>query len=187
MLLIITKSLFPSNWLVVKKMISIIQIIRWNSCWNYGMQLDHVQFHESSTVRVSALFSDTPTCSWHKSTNTTGHQCCFLREKTVSRFPHENVANKFWRGFSSPSTNSGKTWKALESTGKHWNLSQLSHEFLVDFRQNQGPIYWGEWPQIEERIGAKNRHPLPRCIPLWQGENFEHFWTIPYHTHVHFG
>ena len=36
MLLIITKSSFPSNWLVVKKMISIIKIIRWNSCWNYG-------------------------------------------------------------------------------------------------------------------------------------------------------
>jgi hypothetical protein len=63
----------------------------------------------------------------------------FFRENLKTGFPMI-VANFYSDGLSAAL----QPILGIPEPGKLWNLSQLSHDLLIDFRQNQGPIYWGE-------------------------------------------
>ena len=95
-------------------MISIIKIIRWNSCWNYG-NLIMFNFMKVALSGYLHCFQIHPHVS-DINRRTLRVTSVVFQGKSENRFPDDCCQFLFWRAFSSPSTNFGNTWawKALE-------------------------------------------------------------------------
>ena len=161
-------------------MISIIKIIRWNSCWNYGnlVMFNFMKVALSGYLHCFQIHPHVPDIN----RRTLRVTSVVFEGKSENRFPGFPmiVANCYSDGLSAAL----QPILGIPEPGKHWNLSQLSHDCLIDFRQGPKVPKMGGVTSNRGKNRGKKSTSTSQVYSTLAGREF---WTIPYHTHVHFG